>query len=71
MTEAYSSLENTMRYYGKVENDEIVKYGAQIPFNFYMIWTDASTNASVLAYLIKDFIDHLPKGNQIHANWVV
>lgn len=72
MSEAYTTLPNTLRFYGKVENGEITQYGAHIPFNFELI---SKTNVNTTSYELKAHIQHwlngMPKGNQIHANWVV
>lgn len=72
MTEAYTSLENNLRYYGVVENGEIVRYGSQIPFNFDLLTrTNKWTKASEYKEHIEDWINGMPKGKGIHANWVV
>lgn len=72
MTEAYSdTLQDLMRYYGRIENNEVVEYGAQIPFNFNLIETTLSTGAYEIQRIIKEFIGSLPQGHQIHPNWVV
>ncbi|XP_055307115.1 probable maltase, partial [Sitodiplosis mosellana] len=72
MTEGYSlELANLMRYYGRVKDGQIVEYGAQIPFNFQIIDTNMTTSASKYKELIKEFFDNMPKGNQIHANWLL
>lgn len=72
MTEAYSdTLELLMKYYGRIENGHIVENGAQIPFNFNLIHTNIGTSAWEFERLIKEFMEKLPKGEKIHANWVV
>lgn len=72
MTEAYTSIRNTMPYYGGVENGKIVRYGAQIPFNFQLITnTNASSKASDYKRTIESWLNAMPKGDKIHANWVV
>lgn len=72
MTEAYTSLENTLRYYGQVENGKIVRYGSQIPFNFDMITgTNKYTKAPEFKEHILSWIEGMPKGQGIHANWVI
>lgn len=71
MTEAYTSLEKTVQYYGKVENGRVVEYGAQIPFNFQLMGSSMSSTAFDFKKSIIKFIDNLPKGGKIHANWVV
>lgn len=72
MTEAYTSLKNTLRFYGKVENGVVMQYGSQIPFNFELIskTTAASTSADFKTH-IEGWLNGMPKGNGIHANWVV
>lgn len=71
MTEGYTTLNNTMRYYGRVENGKIVKKGAQIPFNFQMMDAGNSTTAYEFTKVISDFVSNLPNGDKIQANWVV
>lgn len=71
MTEAYSTLNNTIRYYGRAENGKIVEKGAQIPFNFQLMGTNFSTTAVEYKKIITGFIKRLPKGEKIEANWVV
>lgn len=72
MSEAYTTLPNTLKFYGKVENGEITEYGSHIPFNFELI---SKTKTDTTSYEFKAHIQHwlngMPKGNQIHANWVV
>lgn len=72
MTEAYTSLPNTLRFYGKVENGQITQYGSQIPFNFELI---SKTSIKSKSYDFKTNIDNwlngMPSGKGIHANWVV
>lgn len=72
MTEAYTSLENNLRYYGQVKNGKIVRYGSQIPFNFDMITrTNKYTKAPEFKEHILSWIEGMPKGQGIQANWVV
>lgn len=74
MTEAYSdTLELLMKYYGRpgICNGQIEEYGAQIPFNFNLIHTNYKTSAWEFERLIREFVNHLPHGEKIHANWVV
>lgn len=71
MTEAYAPLSNIIKYYGKVENGKVVKYGAQIPFNFRLMVTNMQSKASDFVKPITDFINSMPKGRHIHANWLV
>lgn len=72
MTEAYSPLYTALKYYGKVENGIITKYGAQIPFNFELIqYTSIGTGAHGYIENISKWVLNLPNGEKIHANWVV
>lgn len=61
MTEAYTSLENTIRYY---------HYGSHIPFNFNFIM---NVNASSSATEFKNIMDEWMKAKPEKgvANWVV
>ncbi|XP_035720486.1 maltase 1-like [Vespa mandarinia] len=61
MTEAYTSLENTTRYY---------QYGSHIPFNFKLI-TDVNHNSSASDFkrIIEAWIAKTPKNGS--ANWVL
>ncbi|XP_055312583.1 maltase A1-like [Sitodiplosis mosellana] len=72
MAEAYSPLELALRYYGRVENGEIVEYGAQMPFNFELMsntWMETGSYGYIK--YIETWLLNLPKGNGIHANWVL
>lgn len=71
MTEAYTSMESIVKYFGRVENGEIVEFGSHIPFNFLMMGADISTKAIEFKKAITEFLTKMPNGNQIHANWVV
>ncbi|XP_031624579.1 probable maltase [Contarinia nasturtii] len=72
MAEAYSPLCNALKYYGKVENGTITKYGAQIPFNFQLMQnTKMGSGSQDYINSINSWILNLPKGNGIHANWVL
>lgn len=72
MTEAYTSLPNTLKYYGKVGNGTILKYGSQVPFNFELIsYTNFSSKASDYETNIENWLNGMPQGRGIHANWVV
>lgn len=61
MTEAYTTLENTTRYY---------QYGSQVPFNFKLI-TDVNhtSNASDFKRVIEAWVAQTPKNGS--ANWVL
>lgn len=73
MTEAYSdTLELLMKYYGRPgANGQIEEQGAQIPFNFNLIHTNYKTPAWEFERLIREFVNHLPQGDKVHANWVL
>lgn len=72
MTEAYTNLQNTLRFYGKVENNKITQYGSQIPFNFELISKTSKTSTAVdFKTNIDNWINGMPKGKGIEANWVV
>ena len=61
MTEAYTDLNNTIKFY---------HYGVNIPFNFYFI-TDVknSSKPSDLKKVIENWMARVPPNDQ--ANWVV
>jgi alpha-glucosidase len=67
MTEAYASIEDTMRYYRNPSNEN--RRGAHMPFNFQLIWAfNRDGKASDLKGSIDWFRDHMPSGET--ANWV-
>lgn len=72
MAEAYSALELALRYYGRVENGRIVEYGAQMPFNFELM-SNTWMGTGSYGYIenIQKWLLNMPKGDHIHANWVV
>ncbi|KAL6428415.1 hypothetical protein ACFW04_008591 [Cataglyphis niger] len=61
MTEAYTTLKNTVKYYN---------YGSHIPFNFYFI-TNASKTSDAAAFknIIESWMKAIPEGGV--ANWVM
>lgn len=74
MSEGYTTLPNVMRFYGQIENGEIVdgKYGAQVPFNFFLQQKiKLDSKASDYKMNIDNWMSSMPKGNKIQANWVV
>lgn len=72
MTEAYTSLTNALRFYGKTSNGVVTQYGAHVPFNFELIGqTNINSTASDFKKHIFDWINGIPKGAKLHANWVV
>lgn len=71
MTEAYTDLQKTIRYYGRTSNGRIVENGAQIPFNFLLMDLGIHSKTKEFADVIQKFLDNLPQGEKIEANWVV
>ena len=65
MTEAYTSLDNLLRYYGDGKRN-----GSQIPFNFdLLVNLKNDTPATRFNELVNTFLRAKP--TQVHANWVV
>lgn len=65
MTEAYTTLENQVRYYGNG-----VKNGSHIPFNFYVLQAIGKTsNGADHQKPIEEILNAIPAGCE--ANWVV
>lgn len=62
MTEAYTNLPNTVKYY---------EYGVNVPFNFAFV-TGLNNHSTALDFKrsIDDWINAIPKGNYV-PNWVV
>lgn len=73
MTEAYASIPNMQKYYGRVENGQIVENGSHIPFNFELILNakDRYSNAKNFKEHINLWLNSMPKGKGIQSNWVV
>lgn len=71
MTEAYTTLNNTMRYYGRIKDGQITENGAQIPFNFQLMDLSKTSSNEDFEKLINEFLVNMPKGDKIQANWVV
>lgn len=65
ITEAYASIQNTMKYYGNE-----TKPGAHAPFNFGLI-NELSKKSTAANFndAIHNWLDNMPRGKQ--ANWVV
>ncbi|XP_046401629.1 maltase A3-like [Ischnura elegans] len=63
MTEAYTSIENAMKYFGTPEHP-----GSHMPFNFLLI-NNLGRSASNFANGIAQWMDNLPKKGW--ANWLV
>lgn len=68
MTEAYSTLENMILYYG----DSSGRRGSQIPFNFELI-TNINQSSTPQDYknYIDLWIDNMPQESDYVPNWVV
>lgn len=67
MTEAYTSLPNTLKFYGTAD-----KPGAQVPFNFELIsYTNIATKAPGYVQHINDWLSGIPNVTEFRANWVV
>lgn len=72
MTEGYATLEYMIKYYGTIENGRVVRYGAQIPFNFLLItYTNMGTKTYEYKNQIESWMKSMPQGKGIEANWVV
>lgn len=73
MTEAYANLTFTMRYYGTNEDNNL-RFGAQIPFNFLLITDlDRDSIAPDFIQTINKWLTYMPGtlSQTITANWVV
>lgn len=75
MSEDHTTMDNTLKYYGKVENRKISKNAVQIPFIFHM---SQLITRSYTAPLYKEAVEHciekvnhFAKGGKIHPNWIV
>lgn len=64
MTEAVTSIENIMLYYGNVETGEL---GAHFSFNFLLVNT--FTSASSVVSNVQTWFNYMP--TQYTANWLV
>eukprot|EP00099_Drosophila_melanogaster_P013754 NP_476627.3 maltase A1 [Drosophila melanogaster] len=65
MTEAYTSFENIMTYYGNG-----VRNGSHIPFNFdFLTSINNASKAGEYVEHIKKWMDAMPEG--VYANWVL
>lgn len=66
MTEAYTSIEKTVLYYGD-NNTE----GSHFPFNFLFITDVTADNVSPksIVDVVNKWMSHMPKGHV--PNWVV
>uniref|UniRef100_A0A336M3M6 alpha-glucosidase n=1 Tax=Culicoides sonorensis TaxID=179676 RepID=A0A336M3M6_CULSO len=67
MTEAYASIEDTMRYY---QSSDGKRMGAQMPFNFELIYNlENGTTAPRIKRSIDFWLDNMPSGRT--PSWVV
>lgn len=68
MTEAYTSLEKILDFYG----DSFGRLGSHIPFNFEMI-DNINVNSTPADYReqINAWLDNMPQGSAYVPNWVV
>ncbi|CAO1440858.1 unnamed protein product [Diamesa hyperborea] len=65
MTEAYTSLENMVKFYG-----DGIRNGANVPFNFELISNvNIQSTAKDYKTRIDNWLTRVPKGS--HANWVL
>ncbi|XP_037945294.1 maltase A1-like [Teleopsis dalmanni] len=65
MTEAYTSFENILRFYGNG-----IQNGSHVPFNFdFLTNMQNDTKAGVVVEHINKWLDNMPTG--VHANWVL
>lgn len=73
MTEAYTTLENTLRFYGKTdESGKVTNYGAHMPLNLNLIaFTNILSKPSEFVTNINNWLKAMPQGAKIHANWAV
>lgn len=71
MTEAYSSVETNMRYYGGMVKDNFTD-GAHIPFNFELMnHARRDSNAYEYQEYLWRWLNNMPKRPGVHANWLV
>lgn len=65
MTEAYTSLENLMKYYGTETRN-----GSHMPFNFEVLMAmKKDSTAKTLKTTAENYMNHIPNGKS--ANWVL
>jgi alpha-glucosidase len=68
MTEAYSTLERELDFYG----DAFGRLGSHIPFNFGMIsYIYANSTPADYKEQIDAWLDNMPVGSAYVPNWVV
>lgn len=65
LTEAYASLQDTMRFYQSSDG----RQGAHMPFNFGLIYVNSDTTAQRLKEDINRWLDYMPQKHT--PNWVV
>lgn len=67
MTEAYTTLNNTLYFYGTPDGSQL---GAHFTFNFQLIsYLTENSNASEVVNTISEWVDNLPP--IYTSNWVV
>ncbi|XP_063696435.1 probable maltase [Culicoides brevitarsis] len=65
LTEAYTSLENILKFYGNATMN-----GSHVPFNFDLLSnTKKDTTAKQIQYLVENYLSKVPAGKE--ANWVL
>lgn len=65
MTEAYTDMKNSMKYYGNNTHD-----GAHFTFNFEMITKlNSTSDANTIVATVTNWLNHLP--DRYVSNWVV
>ncbi|KAK4887008.1 hypothetical protein RN001_003279 [Aquatica leii] len=65
MTEAYTNITNTMKYYGGNDKD-----GAHFTFNFQFIsYLNKTSSANDIVFLINQWLEYMP--TKYTANWVL
>lgn len=65
LTEAYASLQDTMRFYQSSDG----RQGAHMPFNFGLIYVNSGTSGQSLKGDINRWLDYMPQEHT--PNWVV
>lgn len=71
MTETYGNVRQMTKCYGESRNGVIFRYGAHVPFNFLLTGLADYYKPIDFVNNIKLWINNMPVGIGIHANWVV
>lgn len=67
LTEAYTSFENMMKYYGDGK-----RKGSYVPFNFdFMGNVNKDSKASDVVLNVNKWLNAMPKGKDFYPNWVL